>query len=136
MGVTRGTLLLLDGVVALTAIPGGVALALGAEGQRFPRAWLRRTPFRTYRVPGALLGGLVGGSAALATVQLVRHGDAGARWSVPAGLILMGWIGAEVLLLDQPDPGTPVELGYLAAGLAMTGLGVRISARADGGQGS
>jgi len=132
MGVMRGTLLVLDGMVALTAVPGGVALALGAEDQRFPTAWLRGTPFRTYRVPGALLSGLVGGSAALAAVQLVRRGDAGARWSVPAGLILMGWIGGEILLLDQPDPGSPVELGYLAAGLAMTGLGLRTSAGADG----
>jgi hypothetical protein len=127
MGFLRGTLLVLDGAVALTAIPGGIALAVGAEDQRYPTEWLRRTPFRTYRVPGALLSGLVGGSAALAAAQLVRRRDAGARWSVPAGMILVGWIGAEILLFDQPHPGSPVELGYLAAGLAMTSLGVQIS---------
>jgi hypothetical protein len=63
VGILRGTLLALDGAVALTAIPGGVALAVGAEDQRYPTAWLRRTPFRTYRVPGALLSELVRGSA-------------------------------------------------------------------------
>lgn len=136
MGLLRGTLLALDGAVALTAIPGGVALAVGAEDRRYPTEWLRRTPFRTYRVPGALLSGLVGGSAALACVQLLRHGDAGAGWSVPAGAVLVGWIGAEILLLDQPDSGSPLELAYAAAGLGMVALGLRLSqaaTRADPG---
>jgi hypothetical protein len=138
VGLVRGALLALDGAVALTAVPGGVALAVGAEDERYPTDWLRRTPFRTYRVPGVLLSGLVGGSAALAAAQLLRHGEAGAAWSVPAGVILVGWIGAELVLLDQPDPGSPVELGYLAAGCAMVGLGLwasrgRAPARARNG---
>jgi hypothetical protein len=126
VGILRGTLLALDGAVALTAIPGGVALALGAEDRRYPTEWLRRTPFRTYRVPGALLSGLVGSSAALASVQVWRRGDAGAWWSVPAGVVLVGWIGAEMVLLDQPESGSPVELAYVAAGLGMVGLGLRL----------
>lgn len=126
MGIGRTTLLLLDSAVALTAIPGGIALAVGAEDQRYPTAWLRRTPFRTYRIPGALLSGAVGGSAALATVHLARHGVAGARWSVPAGGILVGWIVAEIVLLDQPDSTSPVELGYLGAGAAMIALGLAL----------
>jgi hypothetical protein len=129
VGLLRVALLALDGAVALTAVPGGVALAVGAEDERYPTDWLRRTPFRTYRVPGVLLSGLVGGSAALAATQLLRHGDAGAAWSVPAGVILVGWIGAEIVLLDQPDPGSGVELGYLAAGCAMVGLGLWASLR-------
>jgi hypothetical protein len=127
VGISRGTLLALDGAVALTAIPGGVALAVGAEDRRYPTEWLRRTPFRRYRVPGALLSGLVGGSAALASLQVLRLGDAGAGWSVPAGVVLVGWIGAEMVLLDQPEPGSPVELAYVAAGLGMVGLGLWLS---------
>ena len=129
VGWLRGALLALDGAVALTAVPGGVALAVGAEGERYPTDWLRRTPFRTYRVPGVVLSGLVGGSAALAAAHLLRYGDSGAAWSVPAGVVLVGWIGTEVVLLDQPDPGSPVELAYLAAGCAMVGLGLWASLR-------
>jgi hypothetical protein len=127
VGILRGTLLALDGAVALTAIPGGVALAVGAEDRRYPTEWLRRTPFRTYRVPGVLLSGLVGGSAALASVQVLRRGDAGAGWSVPAGVVLVGWIGAEMVLLDQPESGSPVKLAYVAAGVAIVGLGLWLS---------
>lgn len=127
MGLVRGALPALDGAVALTAVPGGVALTVGAEGERYPTDWLRRTPFTTYRVPGVLLSGLVGGSAALAAAQLLRYGDAGSAWSVPAGVILVGWIGAEIVLLDQPDPGSPVELLSLAVGCAMVGLGLWVS---------
>jgi hypothetical protein len=129
VGLLRGALLALDGAVAITAVPGGIALAVGAEDERYPTDWLRRTPFPTYRVPGVLLSGLVGGSAALAAAQLLRYGDAGAAWSVPAGVILVGWMGAEIVLLDQPDPGSPVELVYLAAGCAMVGLGLWASLR-------
>ena len=129
VGLLRGALLALDGAVALTAVPGGVALAVGAEDERYPTDWLRRTPFQTYRVPGVVLSGLVGGSAALAAAQLLRHGDPGAAWSVPAGVVLVGWIGTEIVLLDQPDPGSLVELAYLAAGCAMVGLGLWASLR-------
>ena len=42
----------------------------------------------------------------------------------PPCTVDIGWIGAEIVLLDQPDPASPVELGYLAAGCAMVGLGL------------
>ncbi|MEL6705455.1 MAG: hypothetical protein AAFP15_14380, partial [Bacteroidota bacterium] len=47
----------------LTATGGGLAMLTGLE--RFPAAWLRGTPFRTYTVPALLLTGVgVGGLVA------------------------------------------------------------------------
>ncbi len=48
----RAGLLSLDGFTALTAVGGGLALATGLEGNRFPAELLRGTPFRSYVVPG------------------------------------------------------------------------------------
>ncbi len=63
----HGALVGLSGFTALTAIGGGLALATGAEGGRFPIELLRETPFSSYVAPGLILAGVVGGTAALAT---------------------------------------------------------------------
>jgi len=61
-----------DGLVALTAVGGGIALSTGLEGDRCPPELLNRTPFTSYVVPGILLAGIVGGSAAPQGMLLSR----------------------------------------------------------------
>ena len=60
MGGAEVALLILAGFVALTAIGGGIALAAGLEGERFPAEWLEGSPFEDYRVPGLILAGVGG----------------------------------------------------------------------------
>jgi hypothetical protein len=107
--------------VALTAGGGGIALITGLEGKQFPLALLKYTPFSSYLIPGLILGVTVGGSTAVAAGVLPRNRGAGAVASVLAGVILMGWIAGEALMLRQPSW---VEAFYFAIGLTVAGLGV------------
>ncbi len=120
----RRVLVALEGFTALTAVGGGVALATGLEGHRFPAELLRGTPFRSYVVPGLILAGAVGGSAAVAAAATVRGPRLGAWASVLAGSMLMGWIAGEVLILRAPEARSRVEAGYFGAGLLMASLGL------------
>jgi hypothetical protein len=124
MGGARVALLVLAGFVALTAIGGGIALAAGLEGERFPREWLEGSPFEDYRAPGLILAGAVGGSAGLAAVGLLVAGNIGAAVSIVAGVVLAGYVGAEIWMLKQPSAPTATEVLYLAVATAMVVLGV------------
>lgn len=119
----RIALFLIDLFVALTAIGGGMALVAGLEANRFPLAWLQGTPFTSYVIPGLLLTVMVGGSAAVATVLLLREPTGGAWASLLAGLIVMGWIAGEVVILNQPVAPQGIEIFYFIVGLAMALLG-------------
>lgn len=92
-----------DSFAALTAVGGGIALATGLEGDRFPPEYLEGTPFGGYVVPGLLLAGEVGGSATIAAVATLRSKETGGLTSMLAGATMMGWIVGEILILNQPS---------------------------------
>jgi hypothetical protein len=120
-------LMFLDVFVALSAVAGGLGLAGGTE--TFPREWLEGSPFNSYVVPGLILAFVVGGAAAVAAIVLIRLPTVGALLSMLAGLVLLGWIAGEVLLLHQngaaTSPRSTTELVYATVGLAMVLLGPR-----------
>jgi hypothetical protein len=139
----RVGLIAISGIVALTAIGGGLALILGLEQANYGAELLETTPFTSYLWPGLILAIVVGGSAAAATIASIRHPALGGLIAVVAGAVLIGWIVGEMLLLEQPSEPTVVEVLYLLAGLAMILLGALAwrtsrskdcpTARADGG---
>ena len=92
MNAIRIVLVVVDAAVGLTAIGGGIALAAGLEGERYPVEWLTGTPFSSYLMPGLILSVAVGGSAAAAAVLIVTTPEVGAWVSVLAGVILTGQI--------------------------------------------
>ena len=112
-----------DAFAGLTAVGGGIALATGLEGDRFPPEYLEGTPFGSYVVPGLILAGAVGGSATLAAIATLRGKETGGLVSVLAGAILMGWIVGELLILNQPA-WTWIELFYFVLGSLMVALGL------------
>src|SRR5690349_25053308 len=66
----RRALAAVEALVGVNAI-GGMAYALGgAEG--VPPEWLAGTPFRSYAIPGAYLGVVVGGACLGAAYALAR----------------------------------------------------------------
>jgi hypothetical protein len=117
----RIALFAMSAFVAVTAVVGGLALVTGLEGDRFLLSLLKRTPFSSYVLPGLLLIIVVGCSAALAVVALLRDRDSGAFASIVAGALLMGWIIGEALLLRQPSW---FEAFSFALGLMMAALGL------------
>lgn len=119
----RVALFVVDVFVALTAIGGGIALATGLEANRFPVDWLRGTPFSSYMIPGLILTVVVGGSAAVAAVATLRSPDAGALASILAGVVMMGWIVGEILILTQHSW---LEAVYFAIGLMMVVLALMV----------
>ncbi len=116
---------ILTAFVALTSIGGGVALLTGAEGNRFPLAWLDGTPFRSYMIPALILTLVVGGSALLASVITFQGRKSGARFLMVSGLLLAGFVTIEALILKQVPPGpTGIEAVYFAIGATILGFAV------------
>jgi hypothetical protein len=95
----------ITGFIALTAIGGGIALLSGAEGARFPLAWLQATPLKDYTIPALLLTIAVGGSSLLACIMLFRNSKNSLVFSFVAGSIMVGFIVVEGLILKQIPPG-------------------------------
>jgi hypothetical protein len=122
----RFALTAVDGFVALTAVGGGMALAIGAEDARFSANLLVGTPFRSYLIPGLILAVVVGGSAAIATVAGPFSPEAGARGSLVAGVVLMGWIVGEILILSATSAPSWIEVVYFSLGLVMAVLGLTL----------
>jgi hypothetical protein len=124
----RVVLVALNGFVAITALGGGLALASGLEGSRFPATWLVGTPFSSYVAPGLILAGLVGGSAVAATFGALRSAELGGRLSLLAGVMLIGWIAGEIgILTADGETVSGTEAGYLTVGAAMLVLGSAIT---------
>jgi hypothetical protein len=115
---TRFGLGVLELVVGLAAVWGAVALI--RDGGGMPTEWLRNTPFDTWLVPGLALLVIIGGSqlaAAAAVLTNRRHARAA---SIGAGLILVGWIVVQVLVLRRFHVMQPTmfTIGCLTAALA------------------
>lgn len=108
----------LTGFIALTAMGGGIALLMGAEDERFPLAWLQGTPFPDYTLPALLLAIVVGGSALVACITIFTGHNLGLFAAMLAGLIMVGYIIVEVLILKQVPPG-PTVTEYLYFGLGL-----------------
>jgi hypothetical protein len=115
---TRIALFAADAFAGLTALGGGIALATGLEGERFPPEYLEGTPFGSYVVPGLILAGAVGTSATVAAIATLRSKEVGGITSVLAGVIMMGWVVGEVSILNQPS-WTWLEFFYFVLGLVM-----------------
>jgi hypothetical protein len=123
----RGVLIALLLIVAVTSIGGGLALATGLEGGRFPLSWLGGTPFPDFVGPGLILAGVVGGSATVAAVTVVRMSSIGPRVSLAAGILLVGWIAGEIILVRADGQVvSPTEALYLLVGVAISGLAVAL----------
>jgi hypothetical protein len=111
----------LAGLIALSAAAGGLGLVGG--GLPFPAEWLAGTPFSDYALPGLILGVVVGGSALAAAVLVLRGHPRALPAAAAAGLIQVGWIVGEVVLVGTHGPVMLwLQVLYFALGAALAAL--------------
>ena len=127
---SRRALIILDGFAMVTTLIGMCILVFGWS-YRFPMSWLQGTPFADYTVPGLILGLVVGGSAHVAMVATIKSDSVGAIASMIAGVIMMGWIVGEYLLIPEirffSNLATNWQQGlYFLVGLVMVVLALRM----------
>jgi len=84
------------GFLALTC--GGL---LVFNGLGMPQSTLDRSPFGSFMVPGLVLAGVVGGSLLLAASMIWFRYPLAPIVSLIAGCILLGWILAEAVLIQD-----------------------------------
>jgi hypothetical protein len=114
---TLAGLLAFNGIGALF---GGVGLLTGTLGM--PLSLLDGTVFDSYMIPGWILLIIVGGSSTLASVMVWKNLRNAGEAAIVAGLILLGWIVTEFVLIPE---GWAFQSIYILIGLAILLLGIK-----------
>ena len=106
---------------SLSAIPGGISLLVGFNAP--PLEQLKGSVFTGFVVPGLALILLVGGSATLATVLLLRKNRFAIPAAIASGLVVMTFEFVEVLAIGSPPgPARVMQVLYFAIGAALAGI--------------
>jgi hypothetical protein len=117
--------IVLEVLLGVGAVGGGVALMLGPRGEimPLPLSALKGSPFDTYFVPGLILFGVLGlGSLAAALLAWLRRPLAPVAAFI-VGVALLIWIGVEIAVIGYSnDP--PLQPIYLFLGSVMTVVGL------------
>lgn len=61
--------------------------------------WLRRSPFRDFRVPGLFLTLAIGGTNLLSALLLWRRHQRSALMSLATGSLLVVWLGVQTAII-------------------------------------
>lgn len=114
-------LLVLLGIVASTSIFSGLAISLNPDGSmlQLDATMLRHTVFRDFLIPGLILLILVGGSSLAGALSIAFDLPSAYLWVLAAGIILIGWIGGQVMLIRIYHG---LQLVYLVLGMLIAGL--------------
>jgi hypothetical protein len=117
----------IDLFVALGAFGGGAALIAQPDGSLIglPLSALEHAPFDNYLIPGLLLCIVIGGSALVAGVAHLLRTRTSGQLSLFAGVVLVGWIVVQMLLLRDATwlQGVYLGIGILQVTLALRALG-------------
>lgn len=127
----RTALTVLDVLIGLLGIGGGVATATGVDP--FPPEWIAGTPFGSYLIPGIVLTLAVGGTAAVAAIGMLRRAAWGPLASSLAGVSMLGFLVGEIVILSQPVEPTVTEMVSFGIGAAMAVLGLAVRRDGDAG---
>jgi hypothetical protein len=117
--VTRIILISLTGFLALTTFLGGIALI--ANWIAMPVEMLQGSPFSSYLFPGLSLSIIVGGSALVATILLIRKSKFGLLFATASGIIIMFFEFVEVLVIGSPaGVARTLQIIYFGLGTLIT----------------
>jgi hypothetical protein len=112
-------------LVGVGAVLGGGALAATPSGALLgmPLDLLDGTPFHNYLIPGLVLCLVVGGSNVVGGWLALREYRSAAISAVVGGLILIGWITSQIVLIGYRHP---IQLVYLLCGALILLVGVAL----------
>ena len=126
----RTLLIVLLSFLAVTAIPGGIALMAGFNAP--PVDMLRGSPFTSFFIPGLALVILVGGIACLAVATICARSRHAVRASLIAGNAVVVFELVEIVCIGSPaGPARFMQILYLALGLSITSLTLIARTRRD-----
>ncbi len=115
------TLIFLNIFLAFTAIPGGFCLLTGIATP--PIDELKSSIFTDYTLPGLALMIIVGGSALLTTILLLRKNKYALLFSAITGLLIITFEFVEVLAIGSPTgAGLVMQIIYFCLGAAIIKL--------------
>jgi hypothetical protein len=118
----RIALVVIEALIGLGAIGGGIAILTGVFDHWFPIAWLQGTPFSDYTIPGLVLLIVIGGGMLLAAATVFIQREWAVLLSAAMGLIMIGFEVFEVVIIDRyADAIIPSTLMQQAL---MSGLGL------------
>ena len=118
---TELTVAALAATTAVNAVAGSIYGLSGAR--KVPREWLAGSPFHDYRGPSLILGVAVGVSSATAAAAAWRGSRHAGDTSITAGVVLLGWIGAQVAIIGRRSFLQPIMAGV---GATLIGLGSKL----------
>jgi hypothetical protein len=121
--IVRVGLIVLTLFLAATALAGGFALVAGINVPSSEQ--LTRSVFGGPTLPGIALFVVVGGSALLAAILLIRNSRFAALAGTAAGITIMFFEFVEVLVIGSP-PGVAqaLQIFYFGLGTIMVTLGI------------
>jgi hypothetical protein len=112
--IIQAALTVLTSFLGLSTIAGGVALTAGLMGM--PEELIQGSLFSSYTVPGLSLAVIVGGTAVIATVLLIRKSKFAYLFAAAAGVVMMFFEFVEVQVIGAPA-GIAQNLQILYFGL-------------------
>lgn len=125
----RTALAVIEALIGLGAIGGGLAILTGTFDRWFPLAWLQGTPFSDYTIPGLILLIVVGGGMLLAAATQFIQREWAVLLSAVMGFVLLGWIAVEVAIIDRyaqavVPSAVMQQVLFPVLGLVMIGLAI------------
>jgi hypothetical protein len=122
----KSLLFLLVSFVAITALLCGLLIIGDPDGglMNLSPALLENTPFKNFLVPGIILTVVVGGVSMVALARNIQDHPKRYRWSIAAGVIMIGWIVVETLMIQH---FTWMQAVYLSAGILIVLLASRLN---------
>jgi hypothetical protein len=123
----RITLIVIEAIIGLGALTGGIAILTGLFDQWLPLAWLQGTPFSDYTIPGLILLIVIGGGMLLAAATVSIQSEWAVLLSAAIGLVMIGFEVFEVAIIDRNTqaiiPSTLMQQALMSIlGLVIFGL--------------
>ncbi len=123
----RIALVIIESIIGLGAIGGGIAILTGFFDQWLPLVWLQGTPFSDYTIPGLILLIVIGGGMLLAAATVFIQREWAVLLSAFMGLVMIGFEFFEITIIDRYAdaiiPSTIVQQALMSGlGLVIFGL--------------